>query len=204
MTATATPDEAVTRLRAGNERFVTGTAHHPHQDAARRAATRDEQHPYAVVLSCSDSRVAPEIVFDQGLGDLFVVRTAGHVVDPAVLGSVEFGADVLGCPLVVVLGHEGCGAVGGAVGLVDGDTSAEGAVRELIERVVPSVLAARRYGTADPVDEHVRRTVDRLADHSPVLARRLTAGAVALLGMTYRPEDGSARPVVARGLATGS
>src|SRR5690606_21414122 len=110
----ATPREAFELLLAGNQRFVAGVPEHPNQDAARRAEVAPSQRPFAVLFGCSDSRLAAEIIFDRGLGDLFVVRTAGHVMGPEVIGSIEFGVDVLECPLVVVLGHEGCGAVAAA------------------------------------------------------------------------------------------
>src|SRR4051794_8196841 len=106
-----TPDEAFAALMAGNRRFVTGTQDHPNQDAARRAETAPAQSPFAVLFGCADSRLAAEIIFDQGLGDLFVVRTAGQVLGVEVLGSIEYGVSLLGCPLVVVLGHDSCGAV---------------------------------------------------------------------------------------------
>lgn len=111
MPTSLTPAEAWERLRSGNERFVQGTAQHPDQDAARRATLGYRQHPFAVIFGCADSRVAAEIIFDQGLGDMFVVRTAGHVLDTTVIGSIEYGLDVLGTPLIVVLGHDHCGAV---------------------------------------------------------------------------------------------
>ncbi|MGN9843996.1 carbonic anhydrase [Nonomuraea sp. H19] len=107
----ATPDQAWAALREGNRRWVTGDVTHPHQDAARRKAVAEKQDPFAVVFSCIDSRVAPELVFDTGLGDLFVVRTAGQTIDPLVTGSAEYGPAEMGTPLVVVLGHQRCGAV---------------------------------------------------------------------------------------------
>ncbi|MFI1769676.1 carbonic anhydrase, partial [Streptomyces sp. NPDC020800] len=107
---TPTPRDAFDLLLAGNQRFVTGTPEHPNQDSTRRAEIAPSQQPFAVLFGCSDSRLAAEIIFDRGLGDLFVVRTAGHVMGPEVLGSIEYGVDVLGCPLVVVLGHDSCGA----------------------------------------------------------------------------------------------
>jgi carbonic anhydrase len=104
---TPTPDDAFEMLLAGNQRFVTGLPEHPDQDAARRTETTPAQSPFVVLFGCSDSRLAAEIIFDRGLGDLF--RTAGHVVGPEVLGSVEYEVSVLDCPVVVVLGHDSCG-----------------------------------------------------------------------------------------------
>ncbi|MFP8906137.1 carbonic anhydrase [Streptomyces atacamensis] len=202
-TSTLTPREAFELLLAGNERFVSGTPEHPNQDAARRAETVPAQHPFAVLFGCSDSRLAAEIIFDRGLGDLFVVRTAGHVAGPEVLGSIEYGAGVLGCPLVVVLGHDACGAVAATRAAVEDGVTAAGFVRDVIERVTPSVLAARAAGLVqdgDVIAEHVRHTVDLLLDRSRVLADHVEAGRTAVVGLSYRLADGSARLVAARGL----
>src|SRR5690625_7847669 len=114
MPSQLTPAQAFSALVEGNRRFTSGEMLHPSQDTARRSQVSVEQNPFAVLFGCSDSRVAAEIIFDRGLGDLFVVRTAGHVVDTTVTGSIEFGVDLLHTPLVVVLGHRGCGAVGAA------------------------------------------------------------------------------------------
>lgn len=198
-----TPQEAFELLLSGNQRFVAGTPEHPNQDATRRSEIAPAQRPFAVLFGCSDSRLAAEIIFDRGLGDLFVVRTAGHVVGAEVLGSVEYGADVLDCPLVVVLGHDACGAVGAACAALDSGTVPAGYIRDVVERVTPSVLAARAAGRvqADEVlAEHVSRTVDLLLDRSRLLAERVTAGRTAVVGLCYRLTDGSARLVAARGL----
>lgn len=198
-----TPSEAFELLLAGNQRFVAGELQHPNQDAARRAETAAGQRPFAVLFGCSDSRLAAEIIFDRGLGDLFVVRTAGHVAGPEVLGSIEYGVSVLDCPLVVVLGHDSCGAVAATrAALVDG-LGTTGYVRDVIERVTPSVLAARAAGlTADDdfIAEHVRQTVDLLLDRSRVLADGVATGRTAVVGLSYRLADGSARRLAARGL----
>ena len=111
MTTYLTPALAWRRLREGNERFVNGETSHPNQDASRRSSLVENQHPFAVIFGCSDSRLAAEIIFDVGLGDVFVVRTAGQVIDDAVLGSLEYSIGVLGVPLIVILGHDSCGAV---------------------------------------------------------------------------------------------
>ena len=121
-----TAEEAFEVLLAGNRRFVAGTPEHPNQDAARRRDVAPAQAPFAVLFGCSDSRLAAEIIFDRGLGDLFVVRTAGHVIGPEVLGSIEYGVGVLGCPLVVVLGHDACGAVAAARAAVQDGTAGAG------------------------------------------------------------------------------
>ncbi|RFC78208.1 carbonic anhydrase [Streptomyces sp. AcE210] len=199
------PQEAFELLLAGNQRFVAGTSQHPNQDAARRTETAPGQRPFAVLFGCSDSRLAAEIIFDRGLGDLFVVRTAGHVAGPEVLGSIEYGISVLDCPLVVVLGHDSCGAVAATrAALADGVPST-GYVRDLIERVTPSVLAARAAGLThddDILAEHIRHSVDLLMDRSRVLADQVAAGKTAVVGLSYRLADGSARLITTRGLPT--
>jgi carbonic anhydrase len=202
-TQSLTPVEAFEMLLAGNERFVAGAPEHPNQDAARRAEIAPSQNPFAVLFGCSDSRLSAEIIFDRGLGDLFVVRTAGHVTGPEVLGSIEYGASVLDCPLVVVLGHDSCGAVGAACAAIEEGVPATGYVRDVIERVTPSVLAARAAGRvqADEIlAEHIGHTVDLLLDRSRVLAERVAAGQAAVVGLCYRLADGSARLVAARGI----
>ena len=130
-----TPAEAWATLRTGNDRFVADAPLHPSQGADRRRETSAAQHPHTVLFGCSDSRVAAEIIFDQGLGDMFVVRTAGHVVDTTVLGSIEYGVEVLSAPLVVVLGHDSCGAVGAAVETLRPGARAGGCVRAVVARV---------------------------------------------------------------------
>lgn len=202
-----TPDAAFETLMAGNQRFTTGALEHPNQDAARRMETAPAQRPFAVMFGCSDSRLAAEIIFDRGLGDLFVVRTAGHVAGGEVLGSIEYGVSVLDSPLVVVLGHDSCGAVAAGTAAADGGSTPAGFVRDVVERVTPSVLAARAAGHESPEEilhEHIRRTVDQLLERSRVLAERVADGRLAVAGLSYRLADGSARLVAARGLRTDS
>ena len=197
------PERAFALLRAGNQRFVAGTPEHPNQDATRRAEITPVQHPFAVLFGCSDSRLAAEIIFDRGLGDLFVVRTAGQVLGAEVLGSIEYGVEVLDCPLVVVLGHDACGAVGAACAALDDGTVPGGYIRDVVERVTPSVLAARAAGARRPdeiLTEHVSRTVDLLLDRSRLLAERVQAGRAAVVGLRYRLAEGNAQLVAARGL----
>ncbi|RZU53671.1 carbonic anhydrase [Krasilnikovia cinnamomea] len=198
-----TPREAFELLLAGNRRFVAGTPEHPNQDAARRAEIAPGQRPFAVLFGCSDSRLAAEIIFDRGLGDLFVVRTAGHVTGAEVIGTIEYGVDVLDCPLVVVLGHDSCGAVNAACAALEDGMAPAGYVRDVIERVTPSLLAARAAGRVEADEilaEHIRHTVDLLLDRSRVLAERVGAGRAAVVGLSYRLADGSAEMIAARGL----
>ncbi|MEU9419021.1 carbonic anhydrase [Streptomyces sp. NPDC051000] len=203
MTETQMPRDAFDLLLAGNQRFISGTPEHPNQDATRRTEIAPSQQPFAVVFGCSDSRLAAEIIFDRGLGDLFVVRTAGHVAGTEVLGSIEFGVSVLNAPLVVVLGHDSCGAVAAACSALENGQTPGGFVRDVVERVTPSVLAARAAGreTAEEIlAEHIEHTVDLLLDRSRVLAERVADGRLGVVGLSYRLTDGSARLVAARGL----
>ncbi|WP_030317300.1 carbonic anhydrase [Streptomyces flavochromogenes] len=196
------PAVALDALLAGNTRFVSGVPLHPNQDAARRTELAPGQDPFAVILGCSDSRLAAEIIFDQGLGDLFVVRTAGHVLGTEVLGSVEYATSVLGARLIVVLGHDSCGAVAAARAAVEDGFSAGGFVRDVVERVTPSILAARAAGlTADGdiIDEHIRHTVDLILERSRLLSEQVASGEVAVVGLGYALSVGNARVVTARG-----
>ncbi|WP_028803717.1 carbonic anhydrase [Streptomyces sp. 142MFCol3.1] len=197
-----TPREAFELLMVGNQRFVSGTPEHPNQDAIRRTEIAPSQQPFAVLFGCSDSRLAAEIIFDRGLGDLFVVRTAGHVAGAEALGSVEYGVSVLDAPLVVVLGHDSCGAIAAARAAADGGGVPGGFVRDVVERVTANVLAARAAGreTADEIlAEHIEYTVDLLLERSRLLAERVAAGRLGVVGLSYRLADGSAQLVASRG-----
>ena len=132
-TSGLTPAEAWEVLAEGNRRFVAGEPSHPNQNAERRSGLTAGQAPVAVIFGCADSRLAAEIIFDLGLGDVFVVRTAGHVIDDAVLGSIEYGVDVLEIPLVIVLGHNSCGAVTATVESYISGTMPRGFVRPVVE-----------------------------------------------------------------------
>lgn len=189
-----TPAEAWAALAEGNRRFVEGRREHPHADADRRTRIAAAgQTPFALIFGCSDSRVAAEIVFDRGLGDLFVVRTAGHVVDTGVLGSLEFGVAVLEVPLVVVLGHDACGAVKATLDAHAGGTIPGGYVRNVVELVTPSVLAARRRGIEDVdgvVHEHALATAALLVERSAAIAQRVADGRCAVVAAGYKLGDG--------------
>ncbi|SCL25185.1 carbonic anhydrase [Micromonospora nigra] len=196
--APTTPSRALAELRAGNRRFVTGTPRHPNQDAVHRTAVADGQHPFAVIVGCSDSRLAAEIIFDRGLGDLFVVRTAGHTIGPEVLGSVEYAVTVLGTPLVVVLGHDSCGAVQAARAALTTGTTPAGHLRAVVDAVVPSLHRAQAQGVTDLdgiVDIHIAQTVEAMLGASAVLAAEVTAGRCAVVGMSYRLAAGEVRAV---------
>ncbi|THJ67887.1 carbonic anhydrase [Arthrobacter echini] len=195
MTHELTPAAAWLRLQEGNARFVNADASHPNQDASRRASLVNTQHPFAVIFGCSDSRLAAEIIFDLGLGDVFVVRTAGQVIDDAVLGSLEYSVEILGVPLIVVLGHDSCGAVTATIDTVETGTMPAGFIRDLVERITPSVLTARRAGVTDvnaTVIEHTRQTTERLVDSSRIISNAVDAGTVAVVGVSYRLDEGKA------------
>jgi carbonic anhydrase len=193
-----TPEQALAELNAGNRRFVTGAPRHPNQDAGHRAAVADGQHPFAVIVGCSDSRLAAEIIFDRGLGDLFVVRTAGHTVGPEVLGSVEYAVTVLGTPLVLVLGHDSCGAVQAARDAATTGTRPAGHLGAVVDAVAPSLRRAAERGI-DTIDEivdiHIAHTVEALLANSPVLAEQVAAGRCGVVGMSYRLSAGEVRTV---------
>lgn len=192
------PADALTELLAGNRRFVTDTRIHPHQDAGHRASLAAAQRPFAVLFGCSDSRLAAEIIFDRGLGDLFVVRTAGHVLGPEVLASIDYGVAILGVPLVVVLGHDSCGAVQAAHGVLSGDGPQRPDLSPIVDRVVASVADAYAEH-ADDLDVlaqvHVRRTVEAIGRQSRAVADASAAGGCAVVGLSYRLADGRTTPI---------
>jgi carbonic anhydrase len=187
-------DEAMLRLKAGNQRFAENRATHDRQQADRRAEVAKGQKPFAIVVCCSDSRVGPEIVFDQGLGDLFVVRTAGNVVDDVGLGSIEYAVEHFGAQLVVVLGHSHCGAVSAA--LSGGEV--HGHVRAIVEAIKPTIEKAKDQ-PGNPLENavraNVRGVVKRLENAPPVLADRIKAGKLKIVGACYDLESGLVKPV---------
>jgi len=189
------PVTAWKALQEGNERFVAGKPKHPSQSVEHRASLAAAQKPTAVIFGCADSRVAAELIFDQGLGDVFVVRTVGQAIGSAVLGSIEYAVTVLNVPLVVVLGHDSCGAVTAALTALDGGAMPAGFVRDVVERVAPSILLGRRDGLTrvDEFEEqHVRETVAQLTVRSTAIAERVAAGTLAIVGVIYRLADGRA------------
>jgi carbonic anhydrase len=196
---TLTPAEAWSALRDGNDRFVRGAMEHPSQGIDHRASLSREQHPFAVIFGCSDSRVAAEIIFDQGLGDVFVVRTAGHVLDTTVIGSIEYGVELLGASLVVVLGHDSCGAVAAATTALTTGELPRGFVRAIVDRVIPSIVniaggedrrALASLSAAELGHEHVRHTVAMLQGYSAALAAAVDEGRCAIVGLEYTLADG--------------
>ncbi len=191
-----TAEQALARLKEGNRRHLDGEAiHHRMTSRERRAALAEEQRPFCVLVGCSDSRVPPEVLFGCGLGELFIVRNAGNVVDLAAMGSIEYGVVVLGAPLVVVLGHERCGAVQAAVNVVEHDAVYPGSIGQMIEPIIPAVLRARRDGAANLLDRSVRqnvlRIVSRLRDTEQLLIEPQRAGRLKIVGARYDLDDGS-------------
>jgi len=164
-----TPAQAWLEMSRGNERFVQGTPRHPRQDVERRAEVAPSQHPHAALFGCSDSRLAAEIIFDKGLGDLFVVRNAGQVISESVIGSLEYAVSVLHVPLIVVLGHDDCGAVNAA-----------------IDSVKPG---------AAPLPPHIAE----LLSGSELISDAVAAGTLAVVGANYRLLEGRAVPDVVVG-----
>lgn len=150
------PRTAFARLMDGNERWVNGTLQHPDRDPGRRRFVAAEQDPYGVILSCIDSRVPPELLFDTGLGDLFVLRTGGQVVQPVVTGSVEYGPMTSGTPLIVVLGHQRCGAIKAAYQALKDDKPLPGNLQSIAEALRPAYRETARGEHADPVDAMIR------------------------------------------------
>lgn len=191
-----TPDEALTLLKEGNRQFRSGHPVRPHLTGSeRRAALAHDQQPFCVLVGCSDSRVSPELLFGRGLGELFIVRNAGNVVDLAAMGSIEYGVAVLGAPLVVVLGHERCGAVQAAVNVVEKDAVYPGSIGQMIEPIIPAVLRARREGEANLLDRAVRhnvlRIVERLRTTEQMLLEPQRNGRLKIVGARYDLDDGN-------------
>jgi carbonic anhydrase len=182
--AITTADDALERLLTGNARYVGGYARQPRQSPARRAEVCGSQLPFAVVLGCADSRVPPEIIFDQGLGDLFVLRVAGNVVDDMVLGSIEYAAVHLGATLVMVLGHTQCGAVT-ATALEDG---LEGHITSLARAIQPAVDKASEMDgdlLDNAVKHHASMTAAQLCASQPLLAPLVEAGKLRIVAAHY-------------------
>ncbi|RNE63856.1 carbonic anhydrase [Cryobacterium tepidiphilum] len=199
-------------MQRGNERFVSGAPRHPRQDVELRAELGRGQAPHAVLLGCSDSRLAAEIIFDEGLGDLFVIRNAGQVASESALGSIEYAVGVLHVPLVIVLGHDSCGAVRAAI-----DSQADDAaplpphIDGLIQRIVPAVHEVTRADAApvDPVSvdasavgrTHVRNTISEMLEASEMISAAVADGTLAIVGANYRLVEGRVDPHVIVGMA---
>lgn len=190
------PTAALKRLMDGNARYAAGRSLHPNQGLGRRRELADAQHPFATILACADSRVGPELIFDQGLGDLFVVRDAGNVVDDVVLGSIEYSVIHLGVPLIVVLGHERCGAVSAAVDALAGKTNEEDRDTK-IGPLAGLIIPAARDVPANAPDKveaavllNARRSAKQLLTTSKAVSDRVRAGRLQVVSGRYGLSDG--------------
>jgi carbonic anhydrase len=210
------PAKAWQEMQRGNARFVAGEPRHPRQDVDRRHQVAAGQRPRAALFGCSDSRLAAEIIFDKGLGDLFVVRNAGQVISESVVGSLEYAVAVLEVPLIVVLGHDECGAVRAAIDSTDAEAAPlPPHIWRLISPIVPAVRRVQRAATVDgtapeTIDaeevgrEHLRDTVTELLHSSELITDAVAAGRLAIVGANYRLSEGTAVPDVIVGIADGA
>jgi len=188
--AAPTADAVLAELKAGNQRHAKHQYTHPHVSAARQKELVAGQHPHAVILACADSRVAPEIVFDQGLGDLFTIRVAGNVAPDAEVASMEYAVEHLHTPLIVVMGHQSCGAVGAAI---DGG-EAPGHLPALVNAIAPAVEKARTLPgnlSDNAVRINVEMVVDQLRASQPLLAKEVADGNLRIVGAVYSLETGA-------------
>jgi len=191
------PQEALERLMAGNERYTTNRSLPLNESNQRRTEVAQGQHPFATIFSCVDSRVPPELVFDRGLGDLFVIRTAGHVIDEAVLGSLEFGVAELQIPLLMVLGHAKCGAVTASIEAVEHHAEAPASIAYLVKGITPAIeLAEEETGDklTNCINANIALTVKRLRE-APILAEAVAAGKLLVVGARYELESGTVEMV---------
>jgi carbonic anhydrase len=202
--ARPTPAQAWAELEQGNKRFVADAATSPRQDAAHRSATAPGQRPHTAILTCSDSRLAAEILFDQGLGDLFVMRNAGQTVSLSELGSIEFAVAALEVSLIMVLSHDSCGAVGAAVDALTVDpTPLPTHTAEQIRPIIPAAQSvwlidgrkspyvdAERIDILDVRRAHVNLCIEEILRSSPVVAQAVAQGTVAIVGADYQLASG--------------
>jgi carbonic anhydrase len=191
-----TADQAWRMLAAGNARFVSGRQKHPHESLEWRQSLVEGLHPFAVILGCADSRVSPELVFDEGLGDLFVIRAAGEVLDTSVIGSIEYAVEHLSVPLVVVLGHESCGAVGATIDVVQHDAEVSGDVSTLVRSIEPAVRATppnpdAKAFLAACVAEQARRAAKYLQERSNIISDAIAQHGVQVVSATYELRTGA-------------
>jgi carbonic anhydrase len=193
------PDTVLARLVEGNQRFVKGELVHPGRRPEDFVPLAEGQAPLAVIVGCADSRVSPELIFDQGVGDLFVVRVAGNAVSgagPFIKGSVEFAVAELGSRLIVVLGHEACGAVKAAVAHIDANDTLPGAIRDLVEVIRPAAQAVRgKPGNKleNAISANVELGVERLKGLDPILADLVKKGELKVVGAVYELRTGTVK-----------
>lgn len=202
------PQQALQRLMDGNQRFVANRLTDPNRSLQRRTEVARSQQPFATILGCVDSRVPPELVFDRGLGDLFVIRTAGQVIDEAVLGSIEFGSFELKIPLIMVLGHERCGAIKASIEVLEhegkpnkhgksepGEHGAlPGEIGYLVKNLKPAIEKAHAWGMGDLAENAMRANVSLAVQRlkkSPVLAAAEESGRLKIVGARYDLDSGA-------------
>jgi carbonic anhydrase len=214
------PADAISRLKEGNGRFTAGNLQHPHESSAerkymatnsyenadmiflgitdvqaakRRAELAKSQHPFAIIVSCSDSRVPPEIVFDQGLGDLFVLRVAGNVINDESLGSIEYAVDHLAVRLIAVLGHQRCGAVKAAKETIAAKGEAPGHIQSLVTAIKPAVETTVNRDLDATIEANVKNVVQALRTSTPILKPKVDSGELRVIGANYSLETGGVR-----------
>ena len=194
-----TPQESWDALLAGNARFIGGDPAHPRQDIDRVEDLADGQAPFAALFGCADSRLSAEIIFDLGLGDLFVVRNAGQVIGGTVLGSLEYAVEVLKVPLILVLGHDNCGAIKATIEVSEGHVPATGEhIHQLASLIMPTVRLAHSQGIEDIniiTQMHIKDTVDDMLRDSRVVAEAVKSGKLGVVGANYSLEDGKIEPL---------
>ncbi|MGC2627942.1 MAG: carbonic anhydrase [Candidatus Udaeobacter sp.] len=185
------PAEAITKLKDGNGRYTSGSLQHPGQTTDRRTELANVQHPFAVIVGCSDSRVPPEVVFDQGLGDLFIVRVAGNVMNNEGLGSIEYAVDHLGSRLILVLGHQRCGAVDAAKQTIAAKGKAPGHIQSLVTAIKPAVEATAKDDLDTTIKANVKNVVQALRSSTPILKAEVDSGKIQVVGGYYSLDTGA-------------
>lgn len=198
------PVQAWQAIVEGNRRFVNGAPAHPRQDIDHREDIAERQTPFAALFGCADSRLSAEIIFDVGLGDLFVVRNAGQVIAETILGSLEYAVEVLKVPLILVLGHDECGAIRATMDAQEGKMNAEGTyIHNLVERITPTVLEAKAAGFHE-IDEitalHIKDTIQEMIARSSLIQSRIQSGKLAVVGANYALSLGEVHPLQVVGI----
>ena len=195
----STPDEALSELLAGNKRFVRGKLEQPRRDSVRRTEVAQGQEPYAIILTCSDSRLAPEVIFDEGLGDLFIVRVAGNTgIDPLTIGSMEYSVVTFGSVLLMVLGHSDCGAVKAAVDVVTQGKTLPGELPAVTDPIAPAVQAVQGQPADQMVDAAIRQNVKMTQDalgQISTFADPVQSVKLKIVGYEYELKSGKVTPV---------
>ena len=201
LAGTDTADLSIARLMEGNKRYVSGTCTQRNLGDAKRKELAKGQNPSAIVVTCSDSRVSPELLFDQNIGDVFVVRTAGNVVDKIALGSIEYAAEHLHSPLVFVLGHEKCGAVKATLDTIEAKGKPEGNIGAIIEKVMPAAVAANKKGGSkdeileNAIKENVKNTSREIMEKSSIVQHLVHENKLKIVGAEYSLQTGNVETI---------